>query len=88
MNININSSINHLYEEGLISLKCKKILKSLDVSDVFDVMTTKFPEQGDVIEKENFLFREPPVIYTKNIKKEIDKLINVLYTSEEITINP
>jgi len=88
MNININSSINHLYEEGLISLKCKEILKSLDVTDVFDIMTTKFPEQEDVIEKENFLFREPPLIYTKKVKKEIDRLIDILYTSEENTINP
>jgi len=88
MNITINSSVEHLFNEGLISATCKDVLKSLDVVDVFDIMTTKYPEEEELISCGNLLFNDPPIFYKKEIKKEIDVLVNKLYTSQELTLNP
>lgn len=88
MNITINSSVEHLYNQGLLTKQCKEVLDCLEVNDVFDIMTTKFPEENQIVSKHHFLFREPPIIYTRKIKEKIDNLINYLYTSQENYINP
>jgi len=77
--VTINSDIDHLYNNGLITNRCKTILKTLKVSDVYDIMTTTFPEQGTVIKKGNPLFSQNKMIYSKGVKKEIDILVDDLY---------
>ena len=53
MKLTINTTIEKLFKRNLISEKSFLLLKEHNVNDTFDIMTTKFPEEGETIEEIN-----------------------------------
>lgn len=54
MKLTINTTIKKLFKKKLISEKSYSLLKELNVNDTFDIMTTKFPEEKEVDEINDF----------------------------------
>jgi len=62
--ITINSDIDTLYDAGMITKRCKRVLKRMKKKDAFDIMTSTFKKDMSV---------------SKRVKQELDELVNNLY---------